>query len=143
LRCKLIKIPLVLKLKIIKKQKMKNINYFNPFLNFKSLHYSIIYRNYTKNSNIIRDEIILTSKPIPIKIYEDLSSIKNYKFELFKKGGVYGIINISPGNKQFIGSSVNLFKRLSDHMGGFNSNKRLQRSMSKYGINNFIFVIYY
>jgi hypothetical protein len=81
---------------------------------------------------------------VPIKIYDDLSSIKYYKSDLYKKGGVYGIINISKINKQqYIGSSLNLFERLSDHVKGISSNERLQRSISNYGIDNFIFVIYY
>jgi len=83
--------------------------------------------------------------PRPLKIYKDLSSLKNFKIDLYKKGGVYGIINTYPGKiqKQYIGSSVNLFKRLSEHMRGVKSNNRLQISIVKYGISNFIFVVYY
>jgi hypothetical protein len=33
---------------------------------------------------------------LPIKIYTDLSLPENYKTDLYKKGGVYGIINTSP-----------------------------------------------
>jgi len=45
--------------------------------------------------------------------------------------------------KQYIGSSLNLFERLSDHVNGRDSNSRLQRSILKYGIDKFVFVIYY
>lgn len=82
---------------------------------------------------------------LPLKFYNDLSSIDKYKFDLYKKGGVYGIINISGNSKQnqYIGSSLNLWNRLRDHVRGRRSNSQLQRNISKYGINNFIFVIYY
>ena len=96
-------------------------------------------------SNIDNNLFYNVSAFVPIKIYNDLSSIKKYKYDLYKKGGVYGIINISKINRQqqYIGSSLNLFERLSDHIKGRESNNRLQRSISKYGIDNFIFVIYY
>lgn len=59
-----------------------------------------------------------------------------------KVGGVYGLFNIKDG-KQYIGSSLNLYERLTDHLRGVSSNIRLQRSIAKSGLSNFIFVIYY
>lgn len=105
--------------------------------------FSIFYilNNLTINSDFICNLSVL----IPIKIYSDLTSPDKYKLELYKKGGVYGIINISNVKKrqQYIGSTFNLYERLLDHIKGRDSNIRLKRSISKYGINNFIFVIYY
>jgi group I intron endonuclease len=57
-------------------------------------------------------------------------------------GGVYGFFNIIDG-KQYIGSSLNLYERMTDHIKGVSSNIRLQRSIYKYGLENFHFVIYY
>jgi group I intron endonuclease len=50
----------------------------------------------------------------------------------------------NPNNiKQYIGSSKDLYQRLMDHIKGRDSNIRLQRSLSKYGIDTFNFAIYY
>ena len=57
-------------------------------------------------------------------------------------GGVYGLIHIK-SSKQYIGSSLNLYSRLIDHIKGRNSNLRLQRSIKKYGLKSFNIVIYY
>jgi hypothetical protein len=43
------------------------------------------------NSEIIYNSFVF----IPIKTYKNLSSFDRYKYDLYKKGGVYGIINIS------------------------------------------------
>lgn len=79
---------------------------------------------------------------LPLKIYANLSTPANVKKELFKVGGVYGFFHLKDG-KQYIGSSLNLYERLTDHLKGQSSNIRLQRSIAKSGISNFIFVIYY
>jgi group I intron endonuclease len=65
--------------------------------------------------------------------------------DLHKVGGVYGIVNITNPKKirQYIGSSLDLYHRLMDHLKGRDSNSRLQRSIAKYGIENFkIFIIF-
>lgn len=83
--------------------------------------------------------------PVPLKTYSNLPLFHNnsdLKSDLNKVGGVYGIININDG-KQYIGSSLNLFDRLSNHIKGTSSNIRLQRSIAKHGLENFIIVIYY
>ena len=82
---------------------------------------------------------------IPIKIYDDLKNPNNFRSDLHKVGGVYGIVNISNPNKikQYIGSSKDLYHRLMDHLKGRDSNSRLQRSIAKYGIENFKIYIYY
>lgn len=107
--------------------------------------------DYYKLDNIIIEDMstfILLAGILPLKVYENLSSkstINNLKLDLHRVGGVYGIINISdPKNiKQYIGSSKDLYQRLSDHLNGRDSNSRLQRSISKYGIDKFHLVIYY
>ncbi len=82
---------------------------------------------------------------IPIKIYDNLSNYDNLRLDLHRVGGVYGIVNISDSKniKQYISSSKDLYHRLMDHLKGKDSNSRLQRSIVKYGIENFKINIYY
>lgn len=88
---------------------------------------------------------ILMSAIIPLKIYDDLNNYKNFRSDLHRIGGVYGIVNTSdPKNiKQYIGSSKDLYHRILDHIKGNDSNSRLQRSIAKYNIENFKIYIYY
>ena len=62
---------------------------------------------------------------------------------LSKKSGIYMIQNLING-KMYIGSSYNIFKRVSRHRTELKHNKHcneyLQRSYNKYGLNNFIFL---
>jgi GIY-YIG catalytic domain len=78
----------------------------------------------------------------PLKIYSDLSDTYLLKKELGNLGGVYGLIYVK-SSKQYIGSSLNLYSRLMDHIKGRDSNLRLQRSIKKYGLKSFNIVIYY
>nr|UEX92947.1 hypothetical protein [Marasmiellus scandens] len=96
-------------------------------------------------SGLGSDETFLLYSFLSVKVYKDLTKPQDFKIELHRLGGVYGLVNISdPSNiKQYIGSSKDLYQRLSDHLKGRDSNSRLQRSISKYGIQNFHFVIYY
>lgn len=109
---------------------------FILFLFFYSLHF-FLSDFYKFNSYYLT-----VSALVPLKIYEDLLTPENFKKELTKVGGVYGLLNVKDG-KQYIGSSLNLYERLTDHLRGVSSNIRLQRSIAKLGLNNFIFVIYY
>lgn len=79
---------------------------------------------------------------VPLKFYNNLSKPDKFKKELIKVEGVYGFVNLKDG-KQYIGSSLNLYERQTDPLRGVSSNIRLQRSMAKSGLSNFIFVIYY
>jgi group I intron endonuclease len=90
-------------------------------------------------------ELATTSSFLPLKIYKDLSRPEEFKAELNKIGGVYGFIHL-PDNKQYIGSSSDLYKRFKYHLKGISSNIRLlalASAISKSGLNNFIFVIYH
>ena len=78
-----------------------------------------------------------TAALLPLKTYTDLRKPENFKEEIIKVGGVYGFLNLKDG-KQYIGSSLNLYERLTDHLRGVSSNIRLQRSIAKYGLDNFI-----
>ena len=82
-------------------------------------------------------------------IFLSLRAKEILKKDLSKLGGVYGLIPASPAAqrvksfKQYIGSSLNLYDRLIDHIKERDSNLRLQRSIKKYGLNSFNIVIYY
>jgi len=78
----------------------------------------------------------------PLKTYKDLSNTNLLKKDLNKLGGVYGLIH-KKSSKQYIGSSINLYSRLMNHIKGRYSNLRLQRSIKKYGLKSFNIVIYY
>ena len=67
---------------------------------------------------------VLMSGVIPIKVYKDLSNPENLKYDLYRKGGVYGFINIKDKNniKQYIGSSKDLYQRFLDHYKGRDTN---------------------
>lgn len=82
---------------------------------------------------------------IPLKTYKNLTTPENFRSDLHKIGGVYGFINTVDrnNNKQYIGSSKDLYQRLMDHLKGRDSNSRLQRSINKHGLLNFELVIYY
>jgi len=57
----------------------------------------------------------MASVLLPLKTYKELSQLEDLKADLKNVGGVYGFINIKDG-KQYIGSSLNLYERLTDHI---------------------------
>ena len=90
------------------------------------------------------DNIFYCTTPVllPLKTYPDLNLLEDLKKDLNKVGGVYGFINLKDG-KQYIGSSSNLYERFRDHVKGVSTNIRLKRSITKHGLDQFSFVIYY
>ena len=95
--------------------------------------------NYVLNFSILQFNVVPVK---PLINYNDLSNTNFLRKELKNKAGVYGIIN-TKSSKQYIGSSLNLYDRLMDHIKGRDSNLRLQRSIKKYGLDSFKIVIYY
>ena len=86
-----------------------------------------------ENLNFLSLFSILQFNVVPVKplvTYDDLSNTNLLRKELKNKAGVYGIINTKT-SKQYIGSSLNLYHRLLDHIKGRDSNLRLQRSLKK------------
>lgn len=77
----------------------------------------------------------------PALIIKDLVNIESFYTKLRHKSGIYSFINTT-NNMQYIGSSVNLHKRLKEHLSGSKSNKVLQRALKKYGLQNFNFIVY-
>jgi hypothetical protein len=71
----------------------ENINLFTLFI---------------KSSVLSNNEyFIIMCGILPIKIYDNLTNTENFRSDLHKVGGVYGIVNISDPKKirQYIGSS--------------------------------------
>jgi len=87
-------------------------------------------------------ESICFCSVVPIKTFNDLDkleSIKSYRSFIKNKSGVYGIYN-TVNKKQYIGSSVDLYQRLLEHIAGNKSNKALQLGVKKYGWDKFRFL---
>jgi len=67
--------------------------------------------------------------------------LQSFYVDLKNKQGVYSFYN-TVNKKQYIGSSEDLYKRMTEHITGVKSNIALQKAMEKYGLNNFHFYIY-
>ena len=67
---------------------------------------------------------------------------KAAKLALSEKGlsGIYAIIHI-PSGRVYIGSSINLARRLAEHLGYGNTNGRLKNSLAKHGLKDFVFCV--
>ena len=61
--------------------------------------------------------------------------------EYEKKPGIYKISNILNG-KSYIGQSINLYRRLNEHLKS-KSKSKIDTSIQKYGIDKFIFEVIY
>jgi group I intron endonuclease len=96
-------------------------------------------------SNLIlinNDLLILNILPITIITnLNNLNYIRSYSKDLKGKKGIYSIYN-KVNNKQYIGSSQNLYVRLLEHITGTKSNRALQKAIQKYGLENFEFYVY-
>jgi hypothetical protein len=79
-----------------------------------------------------------------LKVYDnihDSTNIDKIKLELRNLKGIYGFL-CKNNNKIYIGSSENLVNRFLEHIQGRKSNLKLQRSISKYGLENFYYIIF-
>jgi len=65
---------------------------------------------------------------------------KAAKLALKGLSGIYAIIHI-PSGRVYIRSSINLARRLAEHLGYVNTNGRLQNSLAKHGLKNFVFCV--
>ena len=54
--------------------------------------------------------------------------------------GIYAIIHI-PSGRVYIGSSINLARRLAEHLGYGSSNRLLKNSIAKHGLEDYIFCV--
>ncbi len=102
--------------------------------NCRNLKVSEIARNKSKNK----------IKPLINTFINDINIIKVINIDDTTKHGVYIVMNIY-NNKYYIGSTINLYARMVNHLKELRENKyhsiHLQRSWNKYGESNFIFGI--
>ena len=69
-----------------------------------------------------------------------LESLQIAKKALYGLSGIYGVVHIPTGTS-YIGSSVDLYGRIMDHIQNNSSNLHLQNAIVKYGLSHFAFVI--
>jgi group I intron endonuclease len=72
-------------------------------------------------------------------VYKNLvekSTLVSIKNDLTNVGGIYAIVH-EETNKLYVGSSMNLAKRIMEHLNDRSSNIVLQRAISKYGLSQF------
>src|SRR4051812_32658087 len=65
---------------------------------------------------------------------------KAAKLALKGLSGIYAIVHV-PSGRVYIGSSINLARRLAEHLGYSNTNGRLHNSLAKHGLENFVFYV--
>src|SRR3954466_8893606 len=65
---------------------------------------------------------------------------KAAKLALKGLSGIYAIIHI-PSGRVYIGSSINLARRLAEHLGYGSTNRRLKNSHAKRGLKDFLFCV--
>lgn len=85
-----------------------------------------------KNSE---DLVSLTAHSVYHNV-QDKTTLALIKKNLTNVGGVYAIVH-NQTKKLYVGSSMNLARRLTDHVNNQSSNLLLQRAINKYGLNNF------
>lgn len=72
-------------------------------------------------------------------VYHNLlvnSTLVSIKKDLTGVGGIYAIVH-NDTNKLYVGSSINLTKRIMEHLNNTSSNIILQCAINKYGLSNF------
>jgi group I intron endonuclease len=91
----------------------------------------------------VADDTVLASI-VPAKVFNNLANINQVRStyaQLKGKQGVYAFFNTLNG-KQYIGSAVDLYKRLFEHLSGIKSNVNLQRAFKNTGLQHFAFYVY-
>nr|QJS52068.1 putative GIY-IYG homing endonuclease [Stigeoclonium helveticum] len=95
-------------------------------------------------NTLLFSDFSMLSCCIRVKVFNNLNNsvcLQSYHTELKNKKGIYSFYN-KINNKQYIGSSVDLYKRMIEHIMGIKSNIAFQKAMNKYGLKNFYFYIY-
>ena len=124
----------------------KDLNILLEILSAINHHFGI-FRDYMwdkKNSKIVFEEIV---QNIYLQFILFFKSIYNYSDQnlifkdYYKKSGIYGF-KCKMTNDLYIGSAINLEKRIKEHLKGTKSNILLQRALKKYGLINFEIIIY-
>lgn len=69
-------------------------------------------------------------------VYHVKTNLTSIKEDLKGVGGIYAIVH-NKSKKLYIGSSMDLAKRIMDHLNNKSSNRYLQHVINKHGLNNF------
>jgi group I intron endonuclease len=106
---------------------------------------SRILRDYTwdilkKNEDIVQYIYLQFILFFKYNIFYDSNYNLIFKY-YYKKSGIYGF-RCKITEDLYIGSAVNLEKRIKEHLKGRKSNILLQRALQKYGLINFEIIIY-
>lgn len=135
--------------KLIKKQKHLHLFYNKKILtlNGRSTLNNPSLRIYsTKSTDLTDNNEIITEILGDIKLIKYWGNLEfvqqEIKTEVKNKSGIYIIINKISKN-YYIGSALpnKLYNRFRSHLFNFSGNKIIQKSVKKYGINNFIYGI--
>lgn len=70
-------------------------------------------------------------------------SLNIFRSTLRNAAGVYGFQNKITGEIVYIGSAINLWRRLIQHLNNEKSNPILQHAFSKYGVASFRFLVFF
>lgn len=65
-----------------------------------------------------------------------------FRLVLINKAGIYGFQLIATGEIVYVGSAVNLWKRILQHITGKKSNEILQNAFEKYGLAAFRLLVF-
>jgi hypothetical protein len=134
------------------KLSLKQVLYLKILLEIQSagnqkvfLNLSRILRDYTWDKyKLIFEDIVQDIYLLSILFFQSIFNDSNYNLIFkyyYKKSGIYGFrCNIT--NDLYIGSAINLEKRIKEHLNGKKSNILLQRALKKYGLINFEIIIY-
>lgn len=114
----------------------------------------IILLNFNNSNNIEFNSILSLAisipfsisevMPKPIGVFNDLSNpktITQIETELKNKSGIYGVLNRET-SQIYVGSAQDLVKRFKEHLKSDKSNVRLERSINKYGLSQFSFIVF-
>jgi len=86
--------------------------------------------------SLLKRKININSSIIPVKSYPNFNTFKQETLlESEGKAGIYRLVNNING-KSYIGSAVDLSKRLNEHFQGNKSNIILQKALKKYGLSS-------
>jgi len=79
--------------------------------------------------------VSITAESVYHNLHEN-STLVSIKNDLTKVGGIYAIVH-NETQKLYVGSSINLARRIVEHLNNISSNIILQHAISKHGLSNF------
>src|SRR3954453_20278019 len=77
-----------------------------------------------------------------IENLHSIERLRTFLGLLVNKAGTYGFQKIETGEIVYIGSTINLWTRLRNHLSGSSSNVVLQRGLTKHGLASYRFLVF-